>query len=242
MGGIVPIVNLEGVEPGALVLDGQTLADIFQGAITKWDDAAIAKLNPGVKIPAGDIVVVHRSDGSGTSFNFTYYLTKVSVKWAEKVGTNAAPEWPVGVGAKGNEGVAGQVGQTKGSIGYVEYAYAKQNKLTWTKMINKDGKTVKPELASFQAAASNADWANAPAFYQILSNQPGAASWPMTAATFILMYKEPTDKEQAEAAVKFFTWAYQKGDKAAEALDYIPMPDAVVTLVKDRALSQVVVK
>ena len=232
MGGIVPVVNIDGVKPGELVLSGAVLADIFLGKIAKWDDAAIKKLNPSVSLPSTAINVVRRSDGSGTTFNFTDYLSKVSDEWKTKVGVNAAVEWPVGVGAKGNDGVAGNVGQTKNSIGYVEYAFAKQNKLTHTDLINKDGKRVAPALKSFQAAAANADWANAPGYVQILTDQKGAESWPITAATFILVYAQPADKAATADAIKFFGWALDKGDKMAEELDYIPMPDNVVTLIK----------
>jgi phosphate transport system substrate-binding protein len=228
MGAIVPVVNLEGIKPGELVFDGVTLAKIYLGEIKTWDDAAIKKLNPKVKLPSDAITVVRRSDGSGTTFNFTDYLSKVSPEWKSKVGEGTAVEWPVGVGAKGNEGVAGNVGQTKNSIGYVEYAYAKQNKLTYTGMVNSTGKTVQPTMAAFQAAASNADWANAKGYYLILTNQPGDTSWPITAATFILMHKEPADKAASSEALKFFKWAFANGDKAAEELDYIPMPQAVV--------------
>jgi phosphate transport system substrate-binding protein len=228
MGAIVPVVNLEGIKPGELAFDGETLANIYLGKITKWDDAAIKKLNPKVTLPSTSITVVRRSDGSGTTFNFTDYLSKTSADWKSKVGTGTAVEWPVGVGAKGNEGVAGNIGQTKNSIGYVEYAYAKQNKLTYAAMVNKAGKVVQPTMASFQAAAANADWANAPGYYLILTDQPGEASWPITAATFILMHKEPTDKAASAEAIKFFKWAFEKGDKEAEALDYIPMPAEVV--------------
>ncbi|MGA2055981.1 MAG: phosphate ABC transporter substrate-binding protein PstS [Bradyrhizobium sp.] len=232
MGAIVPVVNLEGVKPGELLFDGTTLADIYLGKITKWDDPAIKKLNPNVTLPSEAITVVRRSDGSGTTFNFTDYLSKVSAEWKSKVGSNAAVEWPTGVGAKGNEGVSGNVGQTKNSIGYVEYAYAKQNKLTYTALINKAGKTVQPTVASFQAAASNADWAKAPGYYVILTDQPGEASWPITASTFILMQKEPTDKAASGEAIKFFKWAFANGGKMAEELDYIPMPEAVVKLIE----------
>ncbi len=232
MGGIVPVINVEGIKPGELVLDGPALADIFLGKITKWDDAAIKKLNPSVTLPSAGINVIRRSDGSGTTFNFTDYLSKVSPEWQSKVGVNAAVEWPVGVGAKGNDGVAGNVGQTKNSIGYVEYAFAKQNKLTHTDLINKDGKRVSPTLKSFQAAAANADWANAPGYVQILTDQKGGESWPITAATFILVYANPTNKAATADAVKFFAWAFEKGDAMAEELDYIPMPDNVVQLIK----------
>jgi phosphate transport system substrate-binding protein len=220
MGAIVPVVNLEGIASGELVLSGELLADIYLGKVTKWDDAAIV------------ITVVRRSDGSGTTFNFTDYLAKASPDWKTKVGMGTAVEWPVGVGAKGNEGVAGNISQTKNAIGYVEYAYAKQNKLTYAGMINKAGKTVQPTVASFQAAASNADWAKAPGYYVILTDQPGDASWPITAATFILMHKAPADKAASAEAIKFFTWAFEKGDKMAEELDYIPMPEPVVKLIE----------
>jgi phosphate transport system substrate-binding protein len=232
MGGIVPVVNLEGVKPGELVFDGPTLANIYLGKITKWDDAAIKKLNPNVKLPSDAIAVVRRSDGSGTTFNFTTYLSDVSDEWKTKIGANTAVEWPVGVGAKGNEGVSGNIGQTKNSIGYVEYAYAKQNKLTFAGLINKAGKTVQPTVEAFQAAAANADWAKSPGYYVILADQPGEKSWPITAATFILMHKEPADKAASAEAIKFFKWAFEKGDKAAEELDYIPMPDTVVKLIE----------
>jgi len=232
MGAIVPVVNLEGVKPGELVLSGELLGDIYLGKITKWNDPAIAKLNPKLKLPTDAITVVRRSDGSGTTFNFTDYLSKSNAEWKTKVGSGTAVEWPAGVGAKGNEGVAGNISQTKNSIGYVEYAYAKQNKLTYAAMINKAGKTVQPTMAAFQAAASNADWAKAPGYYVILTDQPGEASWPITAATFILMHREPVDKAASAEAVKFFKWAFAKGGKMAEELDYIPMPDSVVKLIE----------
>src|ERR1700738_4310735 len=232
MGAIVAVVNIDGVKPGEMVFDGTTLADVFLGKIAKWDDPAIKKLNPNLKLPSDPIQVVRRSDGSGTTFNFTDYLSKASADWKSKVGSGTAVEWLAGVGAKGNEGVAGNISQTKNLIGYVEYAYAKQNKLTYAALINKAGKTVQPTVAAFQAAASNADWAKAPGYYLILTDQPGEASWPITAATFILMHKEPTDKAASAEAIKFFKWAFAKGDKMAEELDYIPMPDAVVKLIE----------
>jgi phosphate transport system substrate-binding protein len=232
MGAIVAVVNLEGVKPGEMVFDGDTLANIYLGKITKWDDPAIKKLNPNVKLPAEAITVVRRSDGSGTTFNFTDYLSKVSPDWKSKVGSGTAVEWPTGVGAKGNEGVSGNIGQTKNSIGYVEYAYAKQNKLTYTAMINKAGKTVQPTVEAFQAAASNADWAKAPGYYVILTDEPGEKSWPITASTFILMHKEPADKAASAEGIKFFKWAFKNGGKMAEELDYIPMPDSVVKLIE----------
>jgi phosphate transport system substrate-binding protein len=232
IGGIVPVINLEGIAPGTLVLDGPTLAKIYLGEIVSWDDAAIKKLNPKAKLGAEPIVVVHRADGSGTTFNFTNYLSKVSADWKSKIGENSAVEWPVGIGAKGNEGVANNVANTKGSIGYVEYAYAKQNKLTFTKMVNKDGKVVSPATESFQAAASAAKWIPSEGFYEILTDEPGAKTWPITAATFILLPKKPQDEAAAAEALKFFSWAFAKGGKAAEELDYIPMPKAVVDLIK----------
>jgi len=232
MGGIVPVVNIKGIKPGELVLDGDTVANIFLGKIKKWDDAAIKKLNPDAKLPSAAIAVVHRSDGSGTTYNFTYYLSDVSSDWKSKVGTEKAVEWPVGIGAKGNEGVANNVAQTAGSIGYVEYAYAKQNKLTYTDMMNKDGKKVAPTSEAFAAAAANADWSSKPGYGVILANQPGATTWPMTAATWILMYKSPKDPAASREALKFFAWAYKSGAKMAGELDYIPMPDGVVKSVE----------
>jgi phosphate transport system substrate-binding protein len=233
MGGIVPVVNIEGVKAGDLVLDGPTLAKIFLGDIKTWNDPAIKKLNPNATLPSTAIAVVHRSDGSGTTFNFAYYLSKVSDEWKSKVGFNTSVEWPVGIGAKGNEGVSNNVGQTKGSIGYVEYAYALQNKLVYTRMVNKDGKIVSPTSEAFQAAAANADWNSVPGYGVILANQPGAASWPMTAATFILIPKQPPDAAAATTALKFFAWAYANGGKMAEELDYVPMPVEVVKQIKE---------
>jgi phosphate transport system substrate-binding protein len=232
IGGAVPAVNLDGIKAGELKLDGKTLGDIFLGKITKWNDAEIQKLNPAVKLPNQAIVVVHRSDGSGTTFLFTDYLSKVNADWKSKVGANTSVEWPVGIGAKGNEGVANNVMQTKGSIGYVEYAYAKQNKLLIADLINKDGKHVAPSAESFQAAAANADWAKAQGFYVILTDEAGANSWPIAGATFILMHKQPQDPAAAGEALKFFDWAYRKGGKMAEDLDYVPMPANVVTLIR----------
>jgi phosphate transport system substrate-binding protein len=232
MGAIVPVVNIDGINAGDLVFDGPTLADIYLGKITKWDDPAIKKLNPNVKLPSDAITVVRRSDGSGTTFNFTDYLSKVSPDWKSKVGSGTAVEWPAGVGAKGNEGVSGNISQTKNSIGYVEYAYAKQNKLTYTALVNKGGKTVQPTVEAFQAAASNADWTHAPGYYVILTDQPGDKSWPITASTFILMHREPADKAASAEAVKFFKWAFANGAKMAEELDYIPMPENVIKLIE----------
>ena len=232
MGGIVPVVNIDGIKSGDLVIDGPTLARIYLGEIKKWDDPAIKKLNPTAALPSQAIAVVHRSDGSGTTFIFTNYLIKVSADWKDKVGNNTSVEWPVGIGAKGNEGVANNVGQAKGSIGYVESAYAKQNNLTTMKMVNKDGKTVSPAPEAFQAAAANADWTGTPGFYVLLTDQPGAASWPIAGATFILFHKQVQDATAAHEALKFFAWAYANGGKMAEDLDYIPMPAPVVVAIK----------
>jgi phosphate transport system substrate-binding protein len=232
MGALVPVVNLEGIKPGELVFSGELLGDIYLGKVKTWNDPAIAKLNPKLKLPADAITVVRRSDGSGTTFLWTDYLSKANAEWKAKAGSGTAVEWPTGVGAKGNEGVAGNVSQTKNSIGYVEYAYAKQNKLTYGAVINKAGKTVQPTIGAFQAAAANADWAGAKNYFVILTDQPGDASWPITGATFILMHKDPTDKAASKEAIKFFKWAFEKGDKMAEELDYIPMPEPVVKLIE----------
>ena len=221
------------------MFDGPTLAKIYLGEIKMWNDPEIAKLNAGVKLPAAGIAVVHRSDGSGTTFNFTDYLSKVSPTWKSKVGEDASVQWPVGIGAKGNEGVAANVKQTGNSIGYVEFAYAKQNKLTYGDMINKDGKKVEPITATFAAAAANADWKDAAGFYLLLTDQPGSESWPITASTFILMPTEPKDPVAATAALKFFDWAYGNGNEAAQSLDYIPMPKNVVELVKQEWASDI---
>ena len=231
MGGIVPVVNIDGINPAQMVLDGPTLANIYLGKITKWDDAALKALNPSLKLPSSAIIVIRRSDGSGTTFNFAHYLAKVSEDWKKNVGVSTAIEWPVGIGAKGNEGVANNVMQANGSIGYVEFAYAKQNGLAYTKMVNASGKTVAPSLAAFQAGAVSADWNSEPGFAVILSNPAGATAWPMTASTWILMYREAQDAEASAIAVKFFKWAYASGDKMAMDLDYVPMPDSVVNSV-----------
>lgn len=232
-GGDVPVVNLDGVKANELKLDGTTLAKIFLGDIKSWDDEAIAKLNPSAKLPKQAIVVVHRSDGSGTTFIWTDYLSKVSPDWKSKVGASTAVEWPAGIGAKGNEGVANNVTNTKGAIGYVEYAYAKQNKMTSVAMINKDGKTVEPSAAAFKAAAANAEWEKADHYFVILTDQPGAKSWPIAGSTFIFIPTQPKDVAATEEALKFFTWAYsEKGDKMAEELDYVPMPAKVAASIK----------
>src|SRR6185312_240541 len=232
MGGIVPIVNIDGVKPGDLVLDAPTLAGIFMGKITKWDDAAITALNPDLKLPSAPIVVVHRSDGSGTTFNFTHYLGQGSSDWADQIGADTAVEWPVGVGAKGSEGVANTVKQTAGSIGYDEYAYAAQNNLSYAKMKNAAGKVVSPSLDSFAAAASNADWADAKNFNLVITNQPGDDSWPIAASTWVLIHAQPDDAAAAGEALKFFDWAYKSGDDQAKALDYVAIPDNVVALIE----------
>jgi phosphate transport system substrate-binding protein len=239
MGGVVPVLNVDGINAGELVLDGTTLARIFLGEVKTWDDAAIKKLNPSVKLPSQAIVVVHRSDGSGTTFLFTDYLSKVSADWKAKVGANTAVEWPGGIGAKGNEGVANNVSQTKGSVGYVEYAYAKQNKMNVAKMINKDGKTVAPTSEAFMAAAANANWEGTPGFAVILTNESGANSWPIAGATFILIHKQPQDPATVAEALKFFAWAYSKGDRMAQDLDYVPMPDKVVAAIQNVWATQI---
>jgi phosphate transport system substrate-binding protein len=237
IGGVVPVINLSGVKAGALVLDPSTLAKIFLGDIARWDDPAIAALNPGLKLPSQSIAVVHRSDGSGTTFIWANYLSKVNASWADRVGFATAVDWPVGIGARGNEGVAQNVAQTGGAIGYVEYAYALQNHLTYTKMVNKAGATVSPNLASFGAAASGVDW-NVPGFYLVLTDATGQDSWPIAGATFILVHKKPVDPAATTAALKFFQWAFDKGDEMARGLDYLPLPDDVVQKVQ-KAWSQV---
>jgi len=233
MGGVVPVVNIEGIKPGEMKLTGKVLADIYLGKITKWSDPAIAELNKGMKLPGSEITVVNRSDGSGTTFIFTNYLSKVSPEWKDKAGSATSVAWPApnGAGGKGNEGVASFVQRLKGSIGYVEYAYAKQNKLTYTLLQNREGQFVKPYDKSFQAAAAGADWKHAPGFYEILTDEPGKDSWPITGATFILFHKSQANSEKAKEVLKFFDWAYKDGDQLALGLDYIPMPDAVVALI-----------
>jgi phosphate transport system substrate-binding protein len=235
IGGVVPVVNLEGVGAGKLDLTPELLAQIFLGKIAKWDDPAIKKLNPQLKLPGQNITVVHRADGSGTTWLFTHYLTLVSPEWKEKVGTGKSVQWPspTSVGGKGNEGVASYVKKVKGAIGYVEYAYALQNKMSYALLKNQAGTFVEPNLASFQAAAANADWHKAPGFYLILNDQPGEKSWPITGATYILIYKEQPDAAKAKAVLKFFDWCYKHGAKMAEKLDYVPLPQNVVALVED---------
>jgi phosphate transport system substrate-binding protein len=236
MGGVVPVVNLPGVNPGQMKMTGDLLAKIYLGEIKRWNDPAIASLNPGVRLPNLPITVVHRSDGSGTSFVFTSYLTIKNGTWASKVGANDAVEWPVGQGGKGNDGVSAFVRQTAGSIGYVEYAYAKQNKLTFTQMQTHDGSFVEPVAGNFAAAAAKADWAHTPggSFYMLILDKPGANSWPITAATFILVYKQQQNPEKGREVLKFFDWAYKNGNGLAEQLDYIPMPDSVKAMARKK--------
>jgi phosphate transport system substrate-binding protein len=234
MGGIVPVVNLKGVEPGRLKLTGPVLADIFLGAIVKWNDKRIADLNAGLALPNQAIAVVHRSDGSGTTYNFADYLAKVSSDWQSKVGVNTALEWPAGLGGKGNEGVAALVSRTDGAIGYVEYAYALQNKMAYALVENKDKAFPRPGNASFQAAAANADWAAAPGFFLILTDQPGKQSWPIAATSFILMHRTQDKPESARQVLAFFDWSFKNGQTLAEGLDYVPFPDKVVSLIEER--------
>jgi phosphate transport system substrate-binding protein len=239
IGGIVPVVNIEGVAPGAMKLTGPVLADIYLGKIKSWNDPAIVALNPTLKLGADPITVVRRSDGSGTTFNFTDYLSKVSDEWKTKVGSSTAVAWPEGVGGKGNEGVAAYVQRIKGSIGYVEYAYAKKNNLSHVLVQNKEGQYPKPEDSTFQAAAAYADWANAPGFYQIITNSPGKDSWPITATSFILLRTTPEKPQNSAEVMKFFDWSFKNGQKMAEELDYVPLPDKLVQLIQAAWKSEV---
>ena len=234
VGGESLVVHLPGIAAGQLVLDGPTLANIYLGKITKWNDPALKKLNPKLNLPNMNILVVHRSDGSGTTFIFANYLSKVSKEWADKVGANTAVEWPAGVGGKGNEGVAGTVSQLPGSIGYVEYAYALQSHLIYTKMINKAGKTLDPSIDNFRAAAASADWVGAAkqAFNMVLVDQPGANAWPITGATWVIVYKKPANPAATAATLKFFKWAYASGDAAATSLQYVPLPENAVAAIE----------
>jgi phosphate transport system substrate-binding protein len=232
MGGVVLVVNLPGVKPGELKLDGKAIAGMYLGKITKWNDPAITALNPGITLPDKAIATVHRSDGSGTNFIFTHYLSSIDPEFKSKIGENTSVEFPGGLGGKGNEGVSALASRTDGAIGYVEYAYALQNKMTFTLLRNRDGEFVSPSSASFQAAAANADWSKAPGFYLLLTDQPGKESWPITGATFILMHKEQTKPENAREVLNFFEWAYHNGGKLAEELVYVPMPTNVVSLVE----------
>jgi phosphate transport system substrate-binding protein len=239
IGGVVPVVNIKGVLPGQLHLDGAIVAGIYLGDITQWNDAAIKKLNPKLTLPSTAIAPVYRSDGSGTNFLFSDYLSKSNPKFLSTIGANTSVQWPVGIGAKGNEGVANMTTQTDGAIGYVEYAYAKQNKMSFTVLTNKAGNAVEPGAESFQAAAANADWAGADSYYLILTDQAGAKSWPITGASFILIYKQPADAAAVNEALKFFAWAYQDGAAMAADLDYVPLPAALIAQVKKTWTSQV---
>jgi phosphate transport system substrate-binding protein len=239
IGGVVPVVNLKGVQGGQMVLDGATVAQIYLGEITKWNDARIKKLNPAVALPATAIAPIYRSDGSGTNFLFSTYLSSSYPKFKETIGANTSVQWPVGIGAKGNEGVANMTTQTDGAIGYVEYAYAKQNKMAYADLINSAGKKVVPEAQSFQAAAANADWANAPGYHLILTNQPGEKSWPITGASFILVYSNPPDPAATGAALKFFDWAFKNGAKMAAELDYVPLPDSLASQIRNTWKTQI---
>jgi phosphate transport system substrate-binding protein len=232
IGGVVPVVNVQGIKPGELKLTGEQLADIYLGKIKKWNDPVLTRNNPGVKLPDQNITIVHRSDGSGTTWTFTNYLSKVSQNWADTVGNNSAVKWPGGVGGKGNEGVASYVTRISGGIGYVEYAYALQNKLAHSQLQNREGHYVSPSIQSFQASAADADWDNAPGFYMVLTDQPGADSWPISAASFILMQREQAKPAVAQAALEFFDWAYRNGAGMATELDYVPIPESVSNIVR----------
>jgi len=238
MGGVVPVYNIRGIGDGQITLSGTVLADIYLGKVKKWNDPAIASMNTGVKLPNQAISVVHRSDGSGTTFLYSNYLSKVSADWKSTVGEGTSLKWPTGVGGKGNEGVANYVGRIDGSIGYVEYAYAKQNKLAAAKMVNSTGNAVAPGDESFKAAAAGADWGNTPGMAVILTNQPGKQSWPITGASFILMHTTQAQAADAREVLKFFDWSFQNGQQMASDLDYVPMPDKVVSIIKSAWKSQ----
>ena len=240
IGGAVPVVNLQGVGPGQMKLSGPVLGDIYLGKIAKWNDPAIAKLNSGLKLPDTEITVVHRSDGSGTTFIWTNYLSKVSPEWKSRVGEGTAVAWPTGVGGKGNEGVASYVQRVKGAIGYVEYAYVLQNKMAYCEVQNRDGNFVRPSAESFKSAAAGADWSKAPGYYLILTDQPGRNAWPISGATFILMHKTQQKADTAKEVLKFFDWAYSpSGDKLADALDYVPLPSAVTDQIRHTWKSEI---
>jgi phosphate transport system substrate-binding protein len=228
IGGVVPVVNIEGVEAGKIHFTGPLLADIYLGKITKWNDKAIMQINPGLKLPDANITVVHRSDGSGTTFNWVNYLSKVSPEWKEKVGEGTSVQWPAGVGGKGNEGVSAYVKQIKGSVGYVELAYALQNKMAYAAVQNSAGKFVQPSAETFQAAAASADWKTAQDFHLVITNAPGDNSWPIAASVFVLMYKQPKDAARTKSALEFFKWALENGQKQAQELDYVPLPKPLV--------------
>ena len=239
VGGVVPVVNVKGVQPGQMHLDGATVASIYLGEITQWNDPKIKSLNPKLALPATAIAPVYRSDGSGTNFLFSDYLSKSSAKFQSTIGANSSVQWPTGIGAKGNEGVANMTTQTDGAIGYVEYAYAKQNKMSYAMLMNKAGASVAPSAESFQAAAASADWSKADSYYLILTDQAGAKSWPITGASFILMHKQPDDPAAAKEALKFFAWAYKDGAKMAAELDYVPLPDSLISQVKKTWTTQI---
>jgi phosphate transport system substrate-binding protein len=229
IGGVVPVVNLQGVTPGQMKFTGPLLADLYMGKIKRWNDPAIAAVNPGMTLPDQAVTIVHRSDGSGTTFNWVNYLSKISPEWKEKIGEGTSVSWPVGVGGKGNEGVAEYVNRIKGSIGYVEYAYVIQNKMTYGQVQNSTGAFVKPDVANFQAAAASADWSKAEDYYLVITNAPGATAYPISATVFILMYKQPKDAARSAAAIEFFRWALEHGQEQAAKLDYVPLPAALVT-------------
>ena len=241
IGGTVPVLNLDGFKPGELRVTGPVLADMFLGKISNWNDPKLAALNPGKKLPDQAITVVHRADGSGTTFNFTDYLSAISKDWADKVGKGAAVKWPAptSVGGKGNEGVAANVNRVKGSVGYVEYAYVKKNNMTYMQLQNADGKYVGPDDLTFAAAAAGADWFSVPGMGVSMVNAKGANSWPISTASFILMYKEPTDKAATAEALKFFDWAFINGKKMAQDLDYVPLPDALTTAIRAKVWTQI---
>jgi phosphate transport system substrate-binding protein len=239
IGGVVPVVNIKGIQGGQLRLDGATVASIYLGDITQWDDPQIKKLNPKLALPSTAIAPVYRSDGSGTNFLFSDYLSKASAKFKSTIGANTSVQWPSGIGAKGNEGVANMTTQTDGAIGYVEYAYAKQNKMAYTLLTNKAGAAVAPNAESFQAAAASADWVNSDSYYVILTDQAGAKSWPITGASFILVYKQPGDAAAVNEALKFFAWAYRDGATMASELDYVPLPAPLIGQVKKTWTSQI---
>lgn len=241
IGGTVPIVNLDGFKPGELRITGQVLAEVFMGTITRWNDPKLIALNPGKALPNQNITVVHRADGSGTTFNWTDYLSAVSPAWEQRVGRGAAVKWPAAssIGGKGNEGVAANVSRVKGSIGYVEYAYVKKNNLTFMQLQNRNGKFVNPDDATFAAAAAGADWFSVPGMGLSIVNQPGDNTWPVTTASFIIMYKDPSDKEQSREVIKFFDWAFKNGTQAALELDYVPLPDVLTNQIRQRVWTQI---
>ncbi len=239
IGGAVPVVHIKGVRPGELLLDGPTIAGIYLGEITAWNDPRIRRLNPRVPLPDTAIAPVYRSDGSGTNFLFTHYLSSVSPEFAQKIGSSTSVQWPVGIGAKGNEGVANMTVRTDGAIGYVEFAYALQNHMSYARLLNRDGQAVAPSTATFQAAAANADWSHADHYYLVLTDQPGARSWPITGASFILVYSNPPDPAATAEALKFFAWAFKSGGEMAKALDYVPLPESLVRLIENTWRTQI---